>query len=93
MSFSNSFGKRYVLFQFIWEKVCPFPIHLGKGMSFSNSFGKRFVPKKERDLLSLISLGIEFQRNSPSYIKLFFKLLVCGYGKQRVLEIFFEYYS
>jgi hypothetical protein len=30
-----------------------------------------FVQKEERDLLSLISLGIEFQRNDPSYIKFF----------------------
>ena len=35
-----------------------------------------FVRMEERDLLSLISLGIEFQRNDPSYIKLFFKLLI-----------------
>jgi hypothetical protein len=26
-----------------------------------------FVQKEERDLLSLISLGIEFQRNDPSF--------------------------
>ena len=42
-----------------------------------------FVPKEERDLLSLISLGMEFQRNAPSYMKLLFILLVCGWGKQR----------
>ena len=43
--------------------------------------------KEERDLLSLISLGIEFQRCAPSYIKLFFILLVRGFGKLRPLEM------
>ena len=47
-----------------------------------------FGPKGRKGLLSLISLGIEFQRNDPSYIKPFFKLLVRGCGKQRVLETF-----
>ena len=31
-----------------------------------------FVRKEERDLLSLISLGMEFQRNAPSYMKVLF---------------------
>ena len=35
-----------------------------------------FVRKEERDLLSLISIGIEFQRNDPSYTKLFRLLVV-----------------
>ena len=47
-----------------------------------------FVRKEERDLLSLISLGMEFQRNAPPYMKLLFILLVRGCGKQRLLEIF-----
>ena len=45
-----------------------------------------FARREERDLLSLIFLGMEFQRNAPSYMKLLFILLVCG--KQRLLEIF-----
>jgi hypothetical protein len=45
-----------------------------------------FFRKETKDLLSLISLGIEFQRCAPSYTKLFFILLVRGCGKQRLLE-------
>ena len=40
-----------------------------------------FSWKELRDVLPLISLGIEFQRNAPSYIKLFFILFVRGFGK------------
>ena len=47
-----------------------------------------FLRKEERDLLSLISLGMEFQRDDPSYTKLFFRLLVRGCGKQSVPEMF-----
>jgi hypothetical protein len=47
-----------------------------------------FFRKEKKDLLSLISLGIEFQRCAPSYTKLFFILLVRGCGKQRLLEMF-----
>ena len=49
---------------------------------FSNvNAGSDFFLEKLRDVLPLISLGIEFQRNAPSYIKLFFILFVRGFGK------------
>ena len=37
-----------------------------------------FVRKEERDLLSLISLGIDFQRNDPQYIKRFYTTRLRG---------------
>ena len=48
-----------------------------------------FFRKKESDLLSLISFGIEFQSCAPSYMKLFFILFVKQIiiGKQRLLEM------
>ena len=52
------------------------------------SMSSDFFRKEEKDLLSLISLGIEFQRCAPSYTKLFFILLVRSCGKQRLLEMF-----
>ena len=36
---------------------------------------------KVRDVLSVISFGIEFHVEAPSYMKLFFMLLVRGFGK------------
>ena len=44
------------------------------------------VSKDMMELLSLISVGKEFQMCAPSNMKLFFKLFVRGYGKQRVLS-------
>ena len=43
-------------------------------------------------MLSLISFGMEFHSLAPSYIKLFFILLVRGCGKQRLPEIFLRLY-
>ena len=42
---------------------------------------------EESDLLPIMSFEIEFQSFAPSYMKLFFILLVLGFGKQRLLVL------
>ena len=47
-----------------------------------------FVPNEDNDLHSFASFRKEFHRTAPSYIKLFFILVVRGCGKCRVIELF-----
>ena len=73
----------------VYEVIIYLQMHIFALINYQSE--QRFLSeRKKRDLLSLISLGIEFQRNDPSVHKTSFKtfkLLVRGCGKQRVLEI------
>ena len=55
------------------------------------SVSRDFCRKEERDLLSLISLGIEFQRDDPSYIKLFSKNFYAVAVNKEYLKYFEDY--
>ena len=63
-------------FDFYWQVMYQMPLQIAI-----------LFWKARSDELSLMSFAIWFQRDAPSYIKLFFIMFVRGFGKQRPLEI------